>query len=93
MPLAAVRRGNDGMRFFNLRRGPPMRAPTAAAGVPVRDVGRELPRLLQAALGTPDFSARSVAAALGRRGEARVLRFSLRGEERQVGGYSIVVAP
>lgn len=99
-PLAAVRRSREGLRFFNLRspgRVPPGggRFPPAgaSAGVPVRELRRDLPRLLQQAVGTPDFTARSVATALGGRGGARLLRFSTRDAEGRIGGYSIVVAP
>lgn len=103
LPLAGVQRGRDGLRFVDRRppvrpapdRGPvPIRPPLPPGpGAPVRELGRELPRLLQQLLRTPDFTARSIAVALGGRDQARILRFTARDAEGRVGGYSIVVAP
>jgi len=110
LPLAAVRRGRDGLRFFDLRPSQPAKpapsgiVPTppsgaslakpasANAGVPVKNLGRELPGLLQQALGTVDLSAKNVAKALGSRGEPRLLRLSTTDSKGEHGGYSIVVA-
>jgi len=88
VPVAAVRRGRDGWRFFNLRK--PGRLDP---GTPVRMLGRELPALLQQALGVADLTAANVAAALGSRGDPVLLRFATRDGEGRSGGYSIVVAP
>jgi hypothetical protein len=96
-PIAAVRPGPDGLRFYPLDgvRGLPDPRVPLEGGAPVEgELGQALPELLRRALGVPSLSGANVAVAItGRPDRPGLLRFVLTDRGGRNGGYSVLTAP
>jgi hypothetical protein len=96
-PIAAVRPGPDGPRFFDLRdfrELPDPRVPLDGGAHIDGELDQALPELLRRALGVLSLDGANVAAAIaGRPDRPGLLRFALTDRRGNNGGYSVLAAP